>query len=136
MGETGYTSVWESPKLFTGHDSGGSKPMNAYPLSCPKLVAGQESLTGEQQSSARHLAQERQAALLSCEPIDESAAENAVHRAYQVVGLSSPHINWCSSPSAFVQSLFLQAGPDSNPGLNVLHDVREELFGEGVYARW
>lgn len=104
--------------------------MDAPHLACPKLVAGQTSLTPKQQAYARQLAQERLATLLSCEPMDESEAENDVHQAYRAFGLESPHVHWCSSPAEFAQSLFLREYPD----LTTSGDQWERVFGKERYV--
>lgn len=79
-------------------------------LPCPKIVPGQKELTPQQVAYARRFAQERIAAMLSTESIDEQEAERHLREAYRIVGIEPPTtIRWFDSPLAFV----LASVPDS-----------------------
>lgn len=115
--------------------------MDTYPRSCPKLKAGQERLTPKQEAYAHQLAQERQAALRSCEPIDERKAEDYVCHIYRVANLQAPPIRWCSSPIEFVQNILLQVQEEQKEQKAfdrdaLLNDGWARVFAEGGDDVW
>lgn len=68
-----------------------------------QLHPGQEELTPAQEAEARRFAQERIAAQLSTEPVDEPEAERLLRQAYGVAGLRPPqHILWLDGPLQLV----------------------------------
>jgi hypothetical protein len=71
-----------------------------------RLQPGQEALTPEQEAEAERFAEERIAAQLSTEPVDEPEAEQLLRQAYAVAGLPSPQqIQWVDGPLQLVTRL-------------------------------
>ena len=85
-----------------------------------RLRPGQEVLTPEQEAEARRFADERIAAQLSTEPVNEPETEALVCQAYQVAGLAPPQgIHWFDGPLQLVAALALP-----HVGDDVSHHVR------------
>jgi hypothetical protein len=91
-----------------------------------RIQPGQQTLTPAQEAEARRFAEERIAAQLSTEPVDESEAERLLRQAYEVAGLRSPqHIFWLDGP---LQLVVVRAPQYERASM-------EALVGAGVYDR-
>ncbi len=96
-----------------------------------QLHPGQEELTPAQEAEARRFAQERIAAQLSTEPVDEPEAERLLRQAYGVAGLRPPqHILWLDGPLQLVvvrAPQYVQASMEAIVGASVYDRVRAKV---------
>jgi len=96
-----------------------------------QLHPGQEELTPAQEAEARRFAQERIAAQLSTEPVDEPEAERLLRQAYGVAGLRPPqHILWLDGPLQLVvvrAPQYEQANMEAIVGASVYDRVRARV---------
>lgn len=71
-----------------------------------RLHPGQQALTPAQEAEARRFAEERIAAQLSTEPVDELEAERLLQQAYAEAKLPPPqHISWVDGPLQLIAAL-------------------------------
>jgi hypothetical protein len=78
----------------------------SQPYSFPPIQVSQEPLTPEQEAHAHQFFQERMAAMLSPDTINESEAEEHLRQAYLGAGLEPVQVHWFDSPMAFIQADF------------------------------
>ena len=96
-----------------------------------RLHLGQEELTPAQEAEARRFAEERIAAQLSTEPVDEPEAERLLRQAYEVAGLRPPqHILWLDGPLQLVvvrAPQYMRASMEAIVGASVWDRIRANV---------
>ena len=95
-------------------------------LPCRKIRRGQKKLTPKQYDYIDQFVEERIAAILSTDPIDESEAEQHLRAAYRVAGLEPVLVRWFDSPVAFVLALF------SSEKTRVENNVWDSIVGDVI----
>jgi hypothetical protein len=97
-----------------------------------KLQPGQERLTSEQEAEARRFAQERIAAQLSTESVDEAEAERLLQQVYAAAGLAAPRaIRWLDGPLQMIP-----AGASARVWDQMRDSVRDSVRGSVGAGVW
>src|SRR5262245_19796342 len=94
-----------------------------------RLVAGQETVTPEQEAEMLRFAEAYIQAQLATEPVDERAVQALVERAYALAGLDAPRgFEWLDGPRQLVERLF-SSSERGQPQVSVWPDLQERLSG-------